>query len=280
VEVVKALQQVAENIEKLENARSNPSNASAAAYRALIKRGTCFVPYTSKDGLAFAPSRFVGYVENNLSTHTNNPDRDGRVTNAALNKIFGSQPRLDESLEHHYLAFCAQVGVEPSQTGAFGVARKYWVTSDALEIMESDATTEILRNPEIPETEKQQLIRARIGQGQFREQLLSYWRKCCLTGCELQSVLRASHIKPWRVSTNIERLDLYNGLLLSPNMDALFDKGLISFQDTGEIMVSSQLSESALKSLGCSSKIRVLLKPEHLKYLAHHRENQFVGAAD
>lgn len=279
MEVVNSLNQVTENVEQLERGRSIPSSASAAAYRALIKRGTCFVPYISKEGLAFAPSRFVGYVENDLSTHSNNPDRDGRLTNAALNKIFGSQPYADESLESRYLAFCAQVGVERSQTGSFGVARKYWVTPEALEIMESDATTEIVRNPEIPETEKQQLVKARIGQGQFRDQLLSYWRKCCLTGCELQGVLRASHIKPWRTSSNAERLDMYNGLLLSPNMDALFDKGLISFQDTGEIMVSSQLSEPTLKSLGCSFKMRVALKPEHAKYIAHHRAKQFVGAA-
>ncbi len=279
MEVVKALQQVTENIETLERERSNSSSAGAAAYRALVKRGTCFVPYASKVGLAFAPSRFVGYVQNDLSTHSNNSDRDGRLTNAALNKIFGSQPRADPSLENRYLEFCARIGVQPSQGGAFGVARKYWVTPEALEVIELDAATEIVRDPEIPETEKQQLVKARIGQGIFREQLLTYWRKCCVTGCELLSVLRASHIKPWRDCSNIERLDLYNGLLLSPNMDVLFDKGLISFQDTGEIMISSQLSEPALRSLGCSSTIRVALKPEHAKYLAHHRENQFVGTA-
>ena len=279
MEVVEGLQQVAENIGKLERARSIASSASAAEYRRLIKLGICFVPYMSNEGLAFAPSRFIGYVDNDLSTHKRNENRHGSKTNAALSKLFGSHPRVDESLELRYLAFCAQEGVVPAQNGPFGSARKYWITPEALEILESDATTEIFCDPEIPETEKQQLVKARIGQGQFREQLLSYWHKCCLTGCDLQSVLRASHIKPWRVSSNEERLDLYNGLLLSPNMDALFDSGLISFHDTGEIIISSQLSGPALKSLGCSPSMRVALKPEHAKYLAHHRANQFSGAA-
>ena len=275
MEVVTALHQVAENIDQLERGRSLPSSPNAAAYRALIGRGKCFVPYTAKDGLAFVPSRFAGYVKNDLATHQKNRDKiDGKETNPALSKIFRSQPRVDESLERHYLSFCAQIGAKPSL-----IARKYWVTPEALEILESDETRQIIRNPEITETEKQQLVKARIGQGQFRDQLLSYWLSCCLTGCELQGVLRASHIKPWRTSSNAERLDLYNGLLLSPNMDALFDKGLISFEDTGEIMISSQLSESALKSLGCSSEMKVALKPEHAKYLAYHRANQFLGAA-
>jgi len=278
VERVKTLQQVTENIEELERGRSTQSGEGAAAYRALIKRGTCFVPYTSKEGLAFAPSRFVGYVRNDLSTHAQNPDRDGRATNAALNSILGAQPRANASLERRYLEFCTQIGVESSKTGAFGVARKYWVTSEALEIMESDAAAEIARDSKIPDTEKQQLVKARIGQGLFREQLLTYWRKCCLTGCDLPDVLRASHIKPWRDCSNAERLDMYNGLLLSPNMDVLFDKGFISFKDTGEILISPQLPEPVLKSLGGNAKMRVVLKPEHAKYLAHHRANQFIGA--
>lgn len=278
MEVVTTIQQVTDNIEELERGRLAELTVSAA-YRALIKQGTCFLPYMSSEGLAFAPSRFLGYVQNSLSTHTQNPDRDGRVTNTALNKVLGLQPRADASLERRYKLFCTQIGFQPSQAGAFGVARKYWVTPEALEIVELDTTTDIMRDSGIPETEKKQLIKARIGQGLFRDKLLTYWRMCCLTGCELQGVLRASHIKPWRESTNFERLDLYNGLLLSPNMDALFDKGLISFHDTGEIMISTQLSKSVLKSLGCSEKMRVTLQPEHLKYLAYHRANQFFDAA-
>lgn len=275
MKLVTEISQVAENIAELERGRSASDEASAEEYRSLIKRGTCFVPYASSEGLSFAPSRFVGYVENKLATHANNPDRDGRITNSALNKVFGSQPHSDASLEDRYLTFCARVGIQPAKSGAFGVARKYWVTSEAIDILEAYAATEISCDPSITATEKQQLVKARIGQGQFREQLLSYWGKCSLTGCEVQGVLRASHIKPWRVCTNKERLDVFNGLLLSPNMDVLFDKGLISFENSGSIRISSQLTEDAMKTLGCNLDMRISMRPEHAKYMAYHRENQF-----
>lgn len=277
--VVTEVEQVTENIAELERGRAASSGVNAEEYRALIKRGTCFVPYASSKGLAFAPSRFLGYVGNKLTIHAQNPDRDGRITNAAISKILGSQPHSDASLERRYLAYCVQVGVQPSQAGAFGVARKYWVTSESVDILEADATAEITRDPETTATEKQQLVKARIGQGLFREKLLLYWGGCCLTGCELQNVLRASHIKPWRDCSNSERLDVYNGLLLAPNMDALFDKGLISFEDAGDILISTQLPEADLKALGCNAKMKVALEPEHAKYLSYHRKNQFIGSA-
>ena len=228
--VVTEPEQVAENIAELESGR----NASSDEYRALIKHGICFIPYVSNKSLAFAPSRFVGYIGNKLTSHANNQGRDGRITNVALNKIFETMPHPNESLERLYLLFCNEIGVKPSPS--FGVTRKYWVTSESIDILESNAMAEIARDPYITETEKQQLVKARIGQGLFRKQLLSYWSKCCLTGCGIQGVLRASHIKPWRDCSNSERLDVYNGLLLSPNMDTLFDKGLISFEDRKSVV--------------------------------------------
>lgn len=280
MEVVAEFDQVLENIEELETGRVTSVGAIAEEYRALIKRGTCFVPYNSSDGLAFAPSRFIGYVGNKLATHANNPDRDGRITNAALNDIFGAQPHPDTALERLYLAFCTQLAIQPLKTGAFGVARKYWVTSEAEDFLIADEIEQINRDPKISITEKAQLTIARVGQGLFRQRLLSYWGKCCVTGCELQAVLRASHIKPWRHSSNSERLDVYNGLLLSPNFDALFDKGLISFDDTGMVLLSPHLSRAALKSLGCNASMKITVALEHAKYLSYHREKQFVGVAE
>jgi putative restriction endonuclease len=279
VDVVTELDQVSKNIAELERGRVTGSQSDADEYRSLIKRGTCFVPYGSLHGLAFAPSRFVGYIGNKLATHADNPDRDGRVTNAALNKLLGSQPYANAMLESRYLAFCSAVGVKPSQAGAFGVPRKYWITQEIAELLEVDAERKILQDPNINETEKRQLVKARVGQGQFRDRLLSFWEKCCLTGCEHQAILRASHIKPWREGNNAERLDVFNGLLLTPNMDALFDKGLISFKDSGEILISPELTDESQKVLGCSPKMKISLRPEHAKYIAWHRENLYVGAA-
>ena len=80
-------------------------------------------------------------------------------------------------------------------------------------------------------TEKDAIVKTRIGQDKFREDLVNRWQCCAVTSCRAISVLRASHIKPWHLCTNDERLDVDNGLLLTPNLDALFDTGLVSFDD-------------------------------------------------
>lgn len=276
---VTELRHLKENIAELERGRNSVVGHDAEEFRLLIKRGTCFVPYMSQDRLAFAPSRFVGYIGNSLRTHADNQNRHGKDTNAALSRLLGSHPYVNAFFEKSYLDYCASVGVIPSASGSFGKPRKYWITQEIIELLERSAETDIEKNPDISETKKQQLIKARVGQGLFRGRLISYWGKCCLTGCDIHEILRASHIKPWRESNNAERLDVFNGLLLSPNMDALFDKGLISFEDSGDILVSPQMSAEAQKALGCKSKMKITVEPEHVKYIAWHRQNLFLSAA-
>ncbi|MDX1521473.1 MAG: HNH endonuclease signature motif containing protein, partial [Anaerolineae bacterium] len=69
---------------------------------------------------------------------------------------------------------------------------------------------------DLSDTEREAIIQSRIGQGKFRTMLINYWQCCAVTGCQNETLLRASHIKPWRNSKNEERLDVYNGLLLIP----------------------------------------------------------------
>lgn len=133
----------------------------------------------------------------------------------------------------------------------------------------------IINSPDLTVTEKQQLIKSRIGQGKFREQLISYWGGCSVTGFDFIEILRASHIKSWKTSSNSERLDVYNGLLLTPNLDVLFDKGLISFAKSGEILISSRLTGDSIAAIGCSKDMRIEIDRKHEIYLAHHRENVF-----
>jgi predicted restriction endonuclease len=86
----------------------------------------------------------------------------------------------------------------------------------------------IRRDPCVDETTRQRLVEARLHQGRFRRQVLDKWqRRCVVSGCTLEDILRASHIKPWRDSNTDERLDPANGLLLTANLDALFDRYLI-----------------------------------------------------
>ena len=129
----------------------------------------------------------------------------------------------------------------------------------------------------LSETERQSIIKARIGQGTFRRQLLEMWEGCAVTDVRLPTVLRASHIKPWRFSNNSERLDPYNGLLLLPQYDQLFHKGLISFGDNGEIIPSPAVEPIAPSKLGISlsDKLRTLSE-KHRGFLRYHREEVFV----
>ncbi len=128
----------------------------------------------------------------------------------------------------------------------------------------------------IDETERDAVIKSRVGQGKFRTSLIEMWEGCSVTEILATDVLRASHIKPWRFSTNAERLDPYNGLLLIPNLDALFDLGLISFTGDGEIIISNRLSSSTLSVLGISAEMSMRkVDNRHLPYLKFHRENIF-----
>jgi HNH endonuclease len=119
-------------------------------------------------------------------------------------------------------------------------------------------------------------IARRVGQATYRKQLLDYWRGCAVTGCSESLLLRSSHIKPWRDSTPEERLDPFNGLLLVPNLDLLFDCGFISFSDDKAILISSELSSVDLCALGVSASMRLTkLNGAHLRYLQYHREVRF-----
>jgi putative restriction endonuclease len=123
-------------------------------------------------------------------------------------------------------------------------------------------------------TEVERIVRQRIGQDKFRQALLEYWGgACAVTGVSLPEVLRASHAKPWaECATDQERLDVFNGFLLCANLDALFDRHLISFDEQGALMVSDVVSLEQLRCLGIEvgSKLRWIAS-EHERYLESHR---------
>jgi hypothetical protein len=131
------------------------------------------------------------------------------------------------------------------------------------------------------QTEAERLVVQRVGQDLFRKALLDYWRgRCCVSGLAVPSLLRASHIKPWaQCATDDERLDVFNGLLLAPHIDALFDGGWITFLAQGNLMVSRALPQAARLQLGVSIDWRIEgLRSEHADYLAHHQRNVFKSA--
>ena len=126
-------------------------------------------------------------------------------------------------------------------------------------------------------TEKDSIVKSRIGQGIFRKGLIEYWHGCAISQCPLTWMLIASHIKPWRNADNQERLDAYNGLLLLPNYDKLFDLGYISFNSKGKIMYSRLLDKFDRETIGLTNNLHLVkLEEQHLKYLKYHNDNCFL----
>lgn len=126
-------------------------------------------------------------------------------------------------------------------------------------------------------TERQQMITTRTAQSRYRSALEKMWGgKCPLTGVSIPALLRASHAKPWKDCSDEERLDCYNGFLLEVRMDALFDRGYISFTDCGEMLTSPALSLADINNLGLiGMKPCIAVEPRHLPYLRWHREHVF-----
>lgn len=136
-----------------------------------------------------------------------------------------------------------------------------------------DKLAERIAAQPMPPTKRQAIIQARRGQGLFRANVLRVERGCRITGITNPTHLIASHIKPWRACESpAEQLDGENGLLLTPNVDHLFDHGFISFSDEGDIIVSPTVEATELRELGVDPAKRVgLFSPNQRTYLAFHR---------
>lgn len=124
-------------------------------------------------------------------------------------------------------------------------------------------------------TEVQRMVRQRVGQQAYRQAMLDYWGgSCAVTGLALPQALRASHAKPWaECATDVERLDVYNGFLLSANLDVLFDSFLVSFADSGELLVSKAITPSDQLKMGLAAGMCLRwVSVQHGPYLDFHRQ--------
>jgi hypothetical protein len=179
-----------------------------------------------------------------------------------------------------YLAEISQELFEAVGRAALIDFQTLYVTSDRREIdstmvekIEKEIVAQIDGDPNLSKTEKLQLSKARVGQGQFRDNVLRQEPKCRMTGISNPALLTASHIKPWRLCiSSTERLDGANGLMLTAHVDQLFDRGLISFQDNGDVMISSKLPTSDLAALHLSEISNVgPFSADQAQYLDYHR---------
>ncbi len=125
------------------------------------------------------------------------------------------------------------------------------------------------------ETERKGLVTSRVGQGAYRKRIIHRWEyKCAITGFDKLNILIASHILPWSEANDNQRLDVHNGILLSPTYDALFDRHLISFENTGKIILSDSIEIQAFQKIGITGKEQIKnLSSYNLEYMDKHRTN-------
>lgn len=146
---------------------------------------------------------------------------------------------------------------------------------------ENHLTQEVLQDDEIPETDRQTIVIARRGQGLFKDRVMGIERHCRVTKVDRIEHLRASHIRPWRDCDNERRLDGSNGLLLTPSIDHLFDRGFISFENSGELLISPVAHRESLNRMGVETE-RVTnvggFNVDQKEYLEYHREQVFLKA--
>jgi hypothetical protein len=123
-------------------------------------------------------------------------------------------------------------------------------------------------------TERSGLVLSRVGQGAYRKSIINRWEnRCAVTGFKDSRILIASHIHPWKDSNSNERLDVNNGILLSPTYDALFDRHLITFDNAGKIVLSETISENEYKKIGVSGSEKIIkLNSDNIQYLTKHQD--------
>lgn len=137
----------------------------------------------------------------------------------------------------------------------------------------ADMVAEIKAEYGIPETEREAIIKSRIGQGLYRSRALDLWKTCSVTGFSKEKILIASHIKPWKLSNNDERINPYNSLLLVPTLDKLFDNEYIGFEHSGKIMLSNKVEKNDWDRIGITSDLHLREVPsETRQFLEYHSE--------
>lgn len=146
---------------------------------------------------------------------------------------------------------------------------------------ESHEMERVLTDQEIPETTRQAVVMARRGQGLFKQNVQRIERECRVTKVDQVEHLRASHCKPWRDSNNTERLDGENGLLLTPDVDHLFDRGFIGFEGDGTVLVSPVAHRESIRKMGLEDALRANVggfTEAQKVFLTFHRESVFLEA--
>jgi putative restriction endonuclease len=279
LDMIESYDDLLNNIEQLEQARKSDGQVKAL-YNSLIGLGSVFLPYLNDDGIAFAPSRFIGYRNNTVLGHSQLEDRDGRRTNVRVSEVLTEQygfrivNKVDDDAAYNYQVFCNKLSIDPRNS-----RKSFWLTPPVEEWLEADAGNriaaleqEISNDSLLPETTRAAIVKARVGQGLFRRLVLQLYGCCLVTNIEEPKLLVASHIKPWKDCRKNpqECLDPHNALLLSPTWDRLFDQGFVSFSENGEMLISDNLTNDVQEALN-ANVTSIKLTERQSSYMAFHR---------
>jgi hypothetical protein len=156
------------------------------------------------------------------------------------------------------------------------------VTGDDLDVWERKLEEQVESDVTVTETDREAIVRARVGQGLFKQRVMQIETSCRITGVNNLSHLMASHCKPWRDSTNEERLNGENGLLLTPSIDHLFDRGFIGFEDSGDLIISPVAHRPSLQKMGVETNRLVNVgqfTEGQRKFLDYHRNGVLLQIA-
>ncbi|KPZ21024.1 HNH endonuclease [Pseudomonas tremae] len=181
-------------------------------------------------------------------------------------------------------AYLAEVGVAVFEFLVVGIHPLSLAAPSAFKVLDEideNIKKTIFADGSLDSTTKDRLVAARIGQGVFKDRIYEFEKSCRLTNVSTPNLLIASHIKPWRLCTTaFERLDGANGLLLTPHVDFLFDRGYISFDDNGAVLVSDRVNLNDFKLLGLDlarGSPCFDFHPRQLKYIKFHRDSIFMN---
>jgi len=142
---------------------------------------------------------------------------------------------------------------------------------------EQEDIAQIENEPGLSATDRITLTKARLGQGVYKAKMLALWdHRCAVSGCAVPEALRASHAKPWRHRDNNERLNPHNGLPLVATLDTLFDAGLITFDQAGEMLISRHIDARHRQLLGLPQRLRKSPTTAQRNFLRWHHEHVFL----
>ena len=217
----------------------------------------------------------------------------GEILNFELYRVYVAPPRVYVNAESEYWTFMRTIALpnisylsvlklkdeKENILYYFRMFIDYKPDIIGYQMPEEKEQEEIIEHDEkISERKKDIIIRARIGQGEYRNKLLEECPYCPFTMVNDERLLIASHIKPWAKATTDEKIDPKNGFMLTPTYDKLFDRGFITFEDDKKLIVSPWLSPMNQKRLNIYTGMlvsRLPLDEKRKEYLKYHRENIF-----